>query len=84
LLSAVLRSWEDRFGAVLIEVGFDHIRMLVRRPPRTLADARAVAAELLVMCNEFWPIDKPGIAVGDVRGIARHSLDIPIWSMWWD
>jgi hypothetical protein len=84
LLSAVLRSWEDRFGAVLIEVGFDHIRMLVRRPPRTLADARAVAAELLVMCNEFWPINKPGIAVCDVRGIARHSLDIPIWSMWWD
>jgi hypothetical protein len=32
LLSAVLRSWEDRFGAALIEVGFDHIRMLVQRP----------------------------------------------------
>jgi hypothetical protein len=84
LLSAVLRSWEDRFGAVLIEVGFDHIRMLVRRPPRTLPDAQAVAAELLVMCNEFWPIDRPGIAVCDVRGIAEHTLRIPIWSLWWD
>jgi hypothetical protein len=81
LLSAVLRSWEVRFGAVLVEVGFDHIRMLVRRPWRTLPDAQAVAAELLVMCDEFWPIDKPGIAVCDVRGIAEHTLDIPIWSL---
>jgi hypothetical protein len=84
LLSAVLRSWEDRFGAVLIEVGFDHIRMLVRRPPRTLPEAQAVAAELLVMCNEFWPIDRPGVAVCDVRGVAEHTLRIPIWSLWWD
>jgi Domain of unknown function (DUF4253) len=28
VLSAVLRSWEDRSGAVLVEVGFDRIRML--------------------------------------------------------
>jgi hypothetical protein len=84
LLSAVLRSWEDRFGAALIDVGFDHIRMLVRRPPRTLPEAQAVAAELYVMCNEFWPPGKPAIAVYDVREIAEHTLDIPIWSMWWD
>lgn len=82
--SPVLRSWEDRFGAALIEVGFDHIRMLVQRPPRTVPDAQAVAAELYVMCNEFWPPGEPGIAVYDVRGIAEHTLDISIWSMWWD
>jgi hypothetical protein len=84
LLSAVLRSWEDRFGAVLIEVGFDHIRMLARRPPLTLPDAQAVAAELYVMCDEFWPPGKPAIAVYGVRGIAEHALEIPIWSLWWD
>jgi hypothetical protein len=84
LLSAVLRSWEDRFGAALIEVGFDHIRMLVQRPPRTVPDAQAVAAELYVMCNEFWPSGEPGVAVYDVREIAEHTLDISIWSMWWD
>jgi hypothetical protein len=84
LLSAVLRSWEDRFGAVLIEVGFAHIRMLVRRPPRTLHDAQAVAAELYVMCDEFWPPGRPAVAVYGVREIADHTLDIPIWSMWWD
>jgi hypothetical protein len=84
LLSAVLRSWEDRFGAVLIEVGFAHIRMLVRRPPRTPHHAQAVAGELYVTCDEFWPPGKPAIAVYDVQEIAEHTLDTPIWSMWWD
>lgn len=83
LLSAVLRSWEDRFGAVLVEVGFDQIRMLAGRPPRTLPEAQAVAAELDIMCDELWPIDRPG-TVCDVRGIAAQTLSIPIWSMWWD
>jgi len=84
LLSAALRSWEDRFGAVLIEIGFAHIRMLVRRPPRSLPNAEAVAAELYVMCDEVWSPGKPAVSVLDVRGIAEHTLDIPIWSMWWD
>jgi hypothetical protein len=83
VLSAVLRSWEERFGAVLAEVGFAHIRMLLRRPPRTLPEAQAVAAELDIMCDELWPIDRPD-TVCDVRGIAAQTLDIPIWSMWWD
>jgi hypothetical protein len=48
-MSAALRSWEDRFGAVLVEVGFAHLRMLARGPPRTVADAQAVAAELWAM-----------------------------------
>jgi hypothetical protein len=84
LLSAVLRSWEDRFGAVLVEVGFAHIRLLARRPPRTLPHAQAVAAELGVMCDEFWPIDKPGTAEKAIGGIAERILRIPIWSMWLD
>lgn len=84
LLSAALRSWEDRFGAVLIEVGFAHIRLLARRPPRTRPDAQAVAAELWSLCDEFWPIDQPGTAVHEVGSIATRILDIPIWSLWLD
>jgi hypothetical protein len=83
-LSAALRSWEDRFGTVLVEVGFAHIRMLARRPPRTLPHAQAVAAELWAMCDEFWPAAKPGTSVRDVGEIADRILDIPIWSLWLD
>jgi hypothetical protein len=44
-LTAVLRSWEDRFGARIIDVDFDDLRLLVERPPRTLEAAQRVAAE---------------------------------------
>jgi uncharacterized protein DUF4253 len=33
-LTAVLRTWEERFGAVVFEVGFAAVRVLVTRPPR--------------------------------------------------
>lgn len=84
LLSVALRSWEERFGVVLVEVGFAHIRLLARRPPRSLAEAQAVAAELWAFCDEFWPIDRPGTAVQNVGEIAERILDIPIWSLWLD
>jgi hypothetical protein len=84
LLSVALRSWEARFGAVLVEVGFAHIRLLARRPPRTLQDAQGVAAELWTFCDEFWPIVAPGTAVRNVGAIAEHILSIPIWSLWLD
>jgi hypothetical protein len=84
LLSALLRSREDRFGAVLVEVGFAHIRIRARRPPRTLPDAHAVAAKLWPMCDEFWPIDRPGTAVCEIGSIAECILDISIWSLWVD
>jgi len=41
----MLRSWEDRFGARLIDVGFADLRLLVERPPRTLEAAQRLAAE---------------------------------------
>jgi hypothetical protein len=49
-----------------------------------LPDAQAVAAELYVMCDEFWPIEKPGTEYRDIGSIAEDILRIPIWSMWLD
>jgi hypothetical protein len=66
---------------VLVEVGFDHIRLLVRRPPRVWPDAQAVAAELWAMCDEFWPPDQLGMAERDIEKIAEHIVRVPIWSM---
>ena len=42
-LIAVLGSWEDRFGAPLIDVGFAGPRLLVERPPRALEAAQRIA-----------------------------------------
>jgi Domain of unknown function (DUF4253) len=77
-LCAVLRSWEDRFGAVLVDVGFADIRLLVARPPRTLQAAERVAAEHFALADECTDCSRviPSIAVSLVKA--------PIWTFWWD
>ena len=77
-LSAVLRSWEDRFGARLFEVGFDEIRLLVTRPPRTLEEAIPIAAEHVVFS------DKAHAECEYVSQIAAAIVDNPFWDFWWD
>jgi Domain of unknown function (DUF4253) len=77
-LTAVLRSWEDRFGARLIEVGFADLRLFVERPPRTLEAAQLLAAEQVGLADEC--ID----AAGDVPRIAARLLNGPFWTFWWD
>jgi hypothetical protein len=83
-LTAVLRSWEERFGAVLCQVGFADVRLLVTRPPRTRQAAELVAAEISVICDEFWPIERPGTALKAVAEIAGYVKDAPWWGLWWD
>jgi Domain of unknown function (DUF4253) len=83
-LAAVLRSWEQRFGAALLEVGFGHIRLLVQRPPRTLPAARAAAAEIWAMCDEFWAIEESRPALRNVSDIADYLVGAPFWSLWLD
>jgi hypothetical protein len=82
-LTSVLRSWEQRFGATLLEVGFDHIRLLISRPPRVLPAAQAAAAEIWAMCDEFWKTTH-GPALCTVSEIADYIIDAPFWSLWLD
>ena len=77
-LTAVLRSWEDRFGARLIDVGFDTLRLLVDRPPRTLEAAQRLAAEQVPFADD---------CTGGARGVpdlAPRLLDGLVWTFWWD
>jgi hypothetical protein len=77
-LSAVLRSWEDRFGARLFEVGFDEIRLLVSRPPRTLQEALPIAAEHMLFS------DKAHAECDYVSDVAAAIVNNPFWDFWWD
>jgi Domain of unknown function (DUF4253) len=83
VLTAALRSWEDRFGATLLQVGFAYVRLLARRPPRTLPGAQAGAAELYSFCEEFW-LTASNAAVHEISTIAKAVMDVPIWSLWLD
>ena len=84
--AAVLRSWESRFGAKLLQLGpSDEIRLLVERPPRTPESGLALAAEHWAFSGA-WINEGHGerIDLTTVSDIATHILDSPIWGFWWD
>jgi len=78
-VAAVLRSWEDRFGARLLRVGADEIRLLVERPPRSIEAAQRIAAEHYALCDEC-----AGQGLRDVPSITASLVNVPIWTFWWD
>jgi hypothetical protein len=78
-VSAVLRSWEDRFGARLLEVGFADLRLVVTRPPRSMDEALPIAAEHVAFCDECGRM-----GLRDVRELARTLVGNPFWDFWWD
>ncbi|WP_433560461.1 DUF4253 domain-containing protein [Nocardia sp. CA-151230] len=47
-LSAVVRSWEERFAARLVMIGFDTLWISVGSPPTTLEHAQSIAAGALL------------------------------------
>ena len=74
---AVIRSWQDRFGARLISLGLDTLVLVISRPPRNLAHARHVAAEHHAFCHDLadmLPFDE----------YAQQLIDSPSWGFWWD
>lgn len=77
-LTAVLRSWEDRFGARLAAVGEADLGLFVERPPRTLQAAQRIAAEQVVLADEC-----AGGARG-IPGVAGRLVNAPVWTFWWD
>ncbi|GHJ47949.1 hypothetical protein Cs7R123_52910 [Catellatospora sp. TT07R-123] len=79
-LSAVLRSWQDRFGAYVIGVGFAELYVSVAAPPATADEALGVAAEHFAFCpDNVWQ----GTAT-DLAEYARMLVDQPVWAFWWD
>jgi hypothetical protein len=75
--AAVLRSWEERFGARLFALSYDQAWLLVERPPPDPDAALPVAAEHFVFCDE--PAGRQS-----VRATAAKIAGAPIWYFWWD
>ncbi|MCE7006166.1 DUF4253 domain-containing protein [Kibdelosporangium philippinense] len=81
-VSAVVRSWEDRFGARVIYLG-DHSTLIltVAAPPTDIATAELVAAEHFAFCpDNYWQ----GAPDETVAGYAMKLLSERIWRFWWD
>jgi hypothetical protein len=78
-VAAVLRSWEDRFGARLLRIGFAQISLFATRPPRDLESIQLLAAEHLAFCNECG-----GLGLREISTITRYLMASPVWTFWWD
>lgn len=74
---AVLRSWEDRYGALPLRFCGDRLVLGIRRPPRTVEEARAAVIEMQSFSiDAFNTYDWPE-AFESMRGN-------PYWEFWWD
>lgn len=78
-LSSVLRSWEDRFGARVVALGFDTVLVSVAAPPADAAQALPVAAEHLGFCYDAVFQDGPG----DLAGYAAELVGVGVWRFRW-
>jgi hypothetical protein len=78
-LSAVLRSWEDRFGVRVVGAGFADLYLSVAAPPTDHAEALQVAAEHFAFCpDNVWQGTSP------LASYAQRLVDAPLWHFWWD
>jgi Domain of unknown function (DUF4253) len=78
-LTVVLRSWERRYGAVVVGLGSDTLTLVARRPPRTERDALALAAEHFAACPD-------SVLQGSQTIVNYASLlrGREAWRFWWD
>lgn len=84
-LSAVLRSWEERFGAVPIAITFDSLTLLVPRAPRRKRFSRKGDTQLRLLAAEHYALCPDNIDQGMdpndyVAGLAHWGA----WEFWWD
>ncbi|MFB6842295.1 DUF4253 domain-containing protein [Streptomyces sp. NPDC056361] len=79
-LSAVLRSWEDRFGARLIALTPNQLLLSIAAPPLTTPQAQAIAPEHLA----FSPTTLTQSPHPTLHTYAHHTLlNAPIWTFRW-
>jgi hypothetical protein len=78
-ISAVVRSWEERFGARVVAVGFAELSLSVAAPPLTYDHALRVATEHLAFCpDNIWQ------GTGSLEDYAKGLINAEHWSFWWD
>ncbi|MEN3585135.1 DUF4253 domain-containing protein [Streptomyces sp. ZYX-F-203] len=79
VLSAVLRSWEERFAARLVALSANRMILSVAAPPDTRETAEAVAAEHLAFCPDVIT------RAGDLRTHAETGVSgRPTWEFRWE
>jgi Domain of unknown function (DUF4253) len=81
--AAVIRSWQDRFGARLCAVGFDCLALSVANPPVAPEHCARVAAEHLAYETSEALVDGIDTPLSFEEYAARLSRS-NTWWFWWD
>ncbi|WP_244976281.1 DUF4253 domain-containing protein [Nocardia huaxiensis] len=76
-ISAVVRSWEQRFGVRVIKVGWDTLDLSVAAPPANRDHALQVAAEHRAFCPDNF-------SHASLESYAAWLVGRDHWSFWWD
>ncbi|MEU8952750.1 DUF4253 domain-containing protein [Streptomyces sp. NPDC048518] len=78
--AAVVRDWEDRFGARVVGLGCSTLHLSVATPPTRTEEALAIAAEHFTFCpDNIWQGAHP-----DLSSYAEDLVDLNCWECWWD
>jgi len=76
---AALRSWRERYGAVLVGLGSDTMYLRVERRPKTRDEALKLAREHALFCPDI--IDQ---GYGTPAALAAALMAHDAWFFWWD
>ncbi|WP_251023347.1 DUF4253 domain-containing protein [Streptomyces sp. ISL-10] len=79
-LSAVLRSWEDRFGVRVVGLGHGSVYLSVAAPPTEVYQARVLTAEHYLACPDVFYED-PDL---DWSTYHEELMKCREWRFWWD
>ncbi len=79
---AVLRSWEERFGAVLTEMTESVLQLSVADPPRSREESEHVATEHFAFCPDQH--DPQNGTVYTPRTYGKGIRGKRWWRFWWD
>ena len=77
-IAVIVGSWEERFGARLVGVGFDTLDLSVAAPPTTPPAALSVAAEHYAFCPDN---------IGGAEQLDEYAAALVgcrHWGFWWD
>ena len=76
---ALMRRWNELYGAEVVGMTSAVVEMVVARPPSDLGRAKALAREQYVYCPDI--VDQ---GTGTIAALAETLLDAPVWYFWWD
>jgi hypothetical protein len=76
-ISAVLRTWEDRFGVRVVRLGATTLELSVAAPPSTISEARRITLEHAGFCPSIWQEEVA------LNTYAQSLVKRPAWRFQW-